>query len=119
MNKFGEFDLDSENEGDNVVAERDFFDLGGHSNNVLEEMEYLSLHCDGTDCNQTHASVANCAKNQYNNDDAENQHNDKVVPVVFNEYARLPELSFWNPKCTETTRLHADHPSIINADGID
>ena len=51
MNEFEEFDSDSENEGDNIVAERNFFDLGGHSNNVLEEMEYLTLYCDGYDCN--------------------------------------------------------------------
>jgi hypothetical protein len=69
MNEFEEFDSDSENEGDEVVVERDFVDLGGHSNSILEEMEHLTLHCDGTDCNQTHTSVANCAENQHDDDD--------------------------------------------------
>ena len=78
MNKFGEFDLDSENEGDNVVAERDFFDLGGHSNNVLEEIEYLTLHCNGTDCNQTHTSVAGCDNSETISPSSGNA---EVVPV--------------------------------------
>ena len=78
MNEFEEFDSDSENEGDNIVAESNFFDLGGHSNNVLEEMEYLTLYCDSYNYNQTHTSVAGCDNSETISPSSGNA---EVVPV--------------------------------------
>ena len=37
---------------------------------------------------------------------------------VFNEYVRPAANAIWNPRCRETTGLHAEHPSIFNADPI-
>ena len=46
------------------------------------------------------------------------QGRDLVMREVFNEYVRPAANAIWNPRCRETTGLHAEHPSILNADPI-
>ena len=50
MNDFKDFDSDSDNEANEVVAESNFRNLGNHSN-VFEEMAQLKIHSEGVNYN--------------------------------------------------------------------
>lgn len=105
----------SSDESANAKKERQ----GSLIKRIVERKEAIFISLDlehgGDKCGVTQLSAVLFQLGGFDTSDSEK---DVVISEEFNEYVRPNVDAMWNPKCIETTGLHADHPSIKNADPI-